>query len=119
MEIQLTSFILGMSLVLVIALVIVSIIALVKVMRLEKNGHNIDIGFQQQIDDLHKKFEVKNNEIQNQIGNVYKDMDSRFDKLHNKVKTVSQEEREEWKKRILEIMRKEGVKNLTEIKNLE
>jgi hypothetical protein len=106
-----------MGLVLVIALVIVSVIALVKVMRLEKNGNNIDLGFQQQIDGLHKELEVKNNEIQGQIGIIYRDMDSRFDKHFAKVKTTSQEdhealklEHEMWKTRILEIMRKEGVK---------
>jgi hypothetical protein len=117
MTIDLQSFILGMGLVLVIALVVVSVIALIKVMRLEKDGNNIAIGTQQQLDNIHKAIDVRNNEIQNQIGNVYKDMDSRFDKLANKVKTASQEDREEWKNRILEIMRKEGVKNLETIKN--
>ena len=112
MTIDLQSFILGMGLVLVIALVIVSIVAMVKVMRLEKNGNNLSLGFQQQIDELHKDVEVK-------VGNLYKDIDSRFDKFYNKVKSSSPEEREEWKNRVLEIMRKEGVKNLTTIKNEE
>ena len=110
MTIDLQSFILGMGLVLVIALVIVSIVAMVKVMRLEKNGNNIDLGFQQQIDGLHKDVDIK-------VGNLYKDIDSRFDKFYNKVKSPSPEEREEWRTRILEIMRKEGMKSLETIKN--
>jgi hypothetical protein len=112
MTIDLQSFILGMGLVFVIALVIVSVIALVKVMRLEKNGYSISVGTQQQITELQKDVEVK-------VGNIYKDMDSRFDKLYNKVKTPTPEEREEWKNRVLEIMRKEGVKTLEAIKNKE
>jgi hypothetical protein len=81
------SLILGMGLVLFIACAIGGVVALVKVTRLERSKNNIDIGFQQQIDNVHKLVDVKVNEINNQIGNVYRDMDSRFDKMYNKIMT--------------------------------
>ena len=87
MTIDIQSFILGMGLVFLIICVIGGVVALVKVMRLEKEGNNIDIGTQQQLDNLHKLVDVKVNEINNSIGIVYRDIDSRFDKMYNKIMT--------------------------------
>ena len=85
MTIDIQSLILGMGLVLVIAFAIGGVVALVKVIRLERNSNNIGFGTQQQIDGLHTHLNTKMNEIQNQFGGVYKDMDSRIDKIYNKI----------------------------------
>jgi len=78
MEIQLASFVLGMSLVLVIAMAIVSVYAIVKVMRLNKTVYDNGIWASQEFENLKK-------DLDNRIGNTYRDMDSRLDKLYSKI----------------------------------
>ena len=85
MTIDLLSLILGMGLVLVIAFAIGGVVALVKVTRLERNSNNIGIGTQQQLDNIYRHIDDKTTEIEHQFGNLYKDMDSRFDKMYNKI----------------------------------
>jgi hypothetical protein len=85
MTIDLLSLILGMGLVLVIAFAIGGVVALVKVMRLERNSNNIDIGTQQQLDDIIKTVGAEIGEIDHKIQNLYRDMDSRFDKFYSKI----------------------------------
>jgi len=83
------SFILGMCAVLVIVLAIGGVVALFKVLRLEKTFNNISIGFQQQIDLLKKDNESGESfimtNINQHINEIYKDMDSRLDKMYNKI----------------------------------
>ena len=85
MTIDLLSLILGMGLVLVIAFAIGGVVALIKVTRLERNSNNIGIGTQQQLDNIYRHIDDKTTEIEHQFGNLYKDMDSRFDKMYNKI----------------------------------
>lgn len=133
MDIQLTSFILGMSLVLVIAMAAVSVYAIVKVVKLKNDHNSLSMWSAQEFDKLRKVQETKDMELDHKIGNVYRDMDSRLDKLYEKVmKTKSpknevfqmadesgfketllkvfknEEEGNGLKNRILEIMNKEG-----------
>jgi biopolymer transport protein ExbB/TolQ len=114
MEIQLTSFILGIVSVLVIAVSIVSVYAMVKVMKLKADVTNVNIWVSQEFENLKKEIDYK-------IGNTYRDMDSRFDKFHEKInkeqsssksdlKREINEEREEWKNRVLEIMKRADSK---------
>jgi len=111
MDIQ--SFILGMCAVLLIALVIGSVVALVKVLRLEKNSNNINIGFQQQIDllkrDCESNDEVLATQLGQQINQVYQDIDSRMDKLYNKILKESNP-----KERILQMIKGEKTTNSSE-----
>jgi hypothetical protein len=78
MEIQLTSFILGIVSVLVIAVSVVSVVAIVKVMKLKADCTGVNIWASQEFESLKK-------EIDHKIGNTYKDMDSRFDKFYEKI----------------------------------
>ena len=74
------SFILGMSIVVVIAVAVVAVMAFVRV-----NRHN------KEIDELHqvlgREIDNQNRERENDIQNVYRTLDSRLDKLESKFTT--------------------------------
>jgi trans-2-enoyl-CoA reductase len=133
MEIQLTSFILGMSLVLVIAMAVVSVYTIVKVMKLKNETQGFIAWVNQEFAKLRTDHENQGLDYSHKIENTYRDMDSRLDKLYEKVmKTKSpknevfqmadesgfketllkvfknEEEGNGLKNRILEIMNKEG-----------
>lgn len=78
MDIQLTSFILGIVSVLVIAVSIVSVYAMVKVMKFKSAHSGLSIWVSQEFESLKK-------DIDHKIGNTYRDMDSRFDKQYRKI----------------------------------
>ena len=140
MDIQLTSFILGMSLVLVIAMAAVSVYAIVKVVKLKNDHNSFCMWSSQEFDKLRKENETKDTELEHKIGIVYRDIDSRLDKLYEKImknknpraevfemadkpgfkETLrsilnKEEEGNELKNRILELMNKES-KDLSIIK---
>ena len=133
MDIQLTSFILGMSLVLVIAMAAVSVYAIVKVVKLNNDHTGLSMWSSQEFDKLRKENETKDMELDHKIGIIYRDIDSRLDKLYEKImKTKSpknevfemadkdgfkdtllkvfrnEDEGKDLKNRILELMNKEG-----------
>jgi hypothetical protein len=72
------SFILGMSMVVVVAVAIVAVIAFVKVNKLSK-----------EIETIHTvmgiEIETQNRERENVINDVYRTLDSRLDKLESKI----------------------------------
>ena len=72
------SFILGMSMVVVVAVAIVAVIAFVKVNKLSK-----------EIESLHTilgmEIQTQNREREDSITNVYRTLDSRLDKLESKI----------------------------------
>ncbi len=72
------SFILGMSMVVVVAVAIVAVIAFVKVNKLNK-----------EIESLHTilgmEIQTQNREREDAITNVYRTLDSRLDKLESKI----------------------------------
>ena len=83
------SFILGMSVVVVIALAVVAVIGLVRVNRVksqinniaqytEKENENIYRNMSEQFNNMHQEFRTD-------IDNIYRTIDSRFDKLENKI----------------------------------
>ncbi len=72
------SFILGMSVVVVIAVAVVAVVAFVRV-----NRHNKDIEELHQI--LGREIDNQNRERENDIQNVYRTLDSRLDKLESKI----------------------------------
>ncbi len=74
------SFILGMSIVVVIAVAVVAVVAFVRV-----NRHNKDIEELHQI--LGREIDNQNRERENDIQNVYRTLDSRLDKLESKFTT--------------------------------
>lgn len=122
MEIQLTSFILGMGLVLVIAVAVVSVVAIVKVMRLNKTVYNNAVWANTEFENTRKVFDTKDLELDHKIGNIYRDMDSRIDKLYEKIiknksplKTMIERhpelDNDEFKSGILQILNKEDEGN--------
>lgn len=74
------SFILGMSVVVVIAVAVVAVMAFVKVKK-----HNKEIDELQQV--LGREIDNQNRERENDIQNVYRTLDSRLDKLESKFTT--------------------------------
>ncbi len=72
------SFILGMSVVVVIAVAVVAVMAFVKVRK-----HNKEIDELQQI--LGREIEQQNREREREITEVYRTLDSRLDKLESKL----------------------------------
>ena len=74
------SFILGMSLVVVIAVAVVAVMAFVKVKK-----HNKEIELIHTI--MGGEFERVNRDITDAVRNVYSNMDSRLDKLESKITT--------------------------------
>ena len=74
------SFILGMSVVVVIAVAVVAVMAFVKVKK-----HHKEIEEVQQC--LGREIEIQNRERENAINDVYRALDSRLDKLESKLIT--------------------------------
>jgi len=72
------SFILGMSMVVVVAVAIVAVIAFVKVNKLSKEIETIHTVMGLEI-------ETQNRERENVINDVYRTLDSRLDKLESKI----------------------------------
>ena len=72
------SFILGMSIVVVIAVAVVAVIAFVKVSKLNKEIESIHVIFS-------GEFERVNRDITDSARNMYSNMDSRLDKLESKI----------------------------------
>lgn len=85
MEIQLTSFILGMSLVLVIAMAAVSVYSIVKVMKLKHDLINQNNWIVQVFETQRVEKEKDTADLDHKIGIIYRDMDSRFDKFYEKI----------------------------------
>ena len=73
------SFILGMSIVVVIAVAVVAVMAFVKV-----NKHNKEIELIHTI--MSGEFERVNRDMTDSARNIYSSIDSRFDKLESKLK---------------------------------
>ena len=74
------SFILGMSIVVVIAVAVVAVMAFVKVSK-----HNKEINNLQQI--LGREIDNQNRERNEIVNDIYRTMDSRLDKLESKLVT--------------------------------
>ena len=75
---DLISFILGMSIVVVIAVAVVAVIAFVKVNKLNKEIREVE-------QCLGREIENQNRERENAINDVYRTLDSRLDKLESKL----------------------------------
>ena len=79
------SFILGMSVVVVIALAIVAVMAFVKVNRTNKEITNLHLN----IDEVHRNLDERANQIYSDMndktGEILRIIDSRFDKLDTKI----------------------------------
>ena len=97
---EILSFILGMCAVLVIALAIVGVVALVKVLKLKQNYDNdvrelhlkindVETNISKNIDELHqymgREIENINQVTSREVNEIYRTIDSRFDKLSNKL----------------------------------
>jgi hypothetical protein len=72
------SFILGMSIVVVIAVAVVAVMAFVKVNKLNKEIESLQTILGLEIDN-------QNREREDAINNVYRTLDSRLDKLESKI----------------------------------
>ena len=83
------SFILGMSVVVVIALAIVAVIGLVRVNKVKSQINDITQYMERENENFHRntaeQFNVINQDFRNEIDNIYRTIDSRFDKLENKI----------------------------------
>ena len=79
------SFILGMSIVVVIAVAVVAVMAFVKVSRTNKEINNLQLN----IDELHRviglEIEIQNRERDKIVNDIYRTVDSRLDKLEAKL----------------------------------
>jgi hypothetical protein len=83
MDIQ--SFILGMSAVLLIALVIGSIFAVVKVIKIGKEFREVQIWINQEFENEKKEREKEKIIVGGQLNEVYRTIDSRIDKQYEKI----------------------------------
>jgi hypothetical protein len=119
MEIQLGSFILGMSLVLVIAMAAVSVYAIIKVVKLKNDYNGHCMWSAQEFERIRKQISDNHDEAFRAIDETNKSIDSRSDKLYDKVMKErsavvklmkDNDEDVDWKNRVLEIMNKEVVK---------
>ena len=83
------SFILGMSVVVVIALAIVAVIGLVRVNKVKSQINDITQIIERENENIYRnmdeRFNVTNQEVRTEIDNLYRTIDSRFDKLENKI----------------------------------
>jgi len=77
---DLLSFILGMSIVVVVAVAVVAVIAFVKVNKLNKKIKEVE-------QCLVREIEIQNRERESAINDVYRVLDSRLDKLESKIIT--------------------------------
>jgi hypothetical protein len=83
MDIQ--SFILGVGVMLVIALVIGSVFSVVKVIKLGKEFRDVQVWINQEFENQKKVGEQQIMIVNNQINEVYRTIDSRCDKLYEKI----------------------------------
>jgi len=74
------SFILGMSIVVVIAVAVVAVMAFVRVSRLNKEIREVE-------QCLGREIEIQNRERESAINDVYRVLDSRLDKLESRITT--------------------------------
>jgi hypothetical protein len=122
MEIQLTSFILGIVSVLVIAMAVVSVYSIVKVMKLKQYASNTQIWAAQEFERIRKDIDDRYNETIRGIDETNKSIDSRCDKLYEKIiknksplKTMIERhpelDNDEFKSGILQILNKEDEGN--------
>ena len=83
------SFILGMSVVVVIAVAVVAVMAFVKVRKHNKEIETIHNILGREIDNLNqnfsREFEHQNRERDNVVQDIYRTIDSRLDKLESKL----------------------------------
>ncbi len=78
------SFVLGMASVVVIAIAVVAVYAFVKVRKIEKELENVGSDVYRQIERNHSEFHRRIDELGNA---VYSQLDSRLDKLEQKLIT--------------------------------
>ncbi|MFN6280140.1 MAG: hypothetical protein ACK4YZ_04855 [Bacteroidota bacterium] len=83
------SFILGMSVVVVIALAVVAVIGLVRVNKVKSHINDITQTMEKENENIYRNMnenlEQIKTEFRSEIDNIYRSMDSRFDKLDNKL----------------------------------
>ena len=72
------SFVLGMALVVVIAIAIVAVYAFVKVKQVKEQINNSEQSFSRDIENVYRT-------LHEEVSGVYRQMDSRFDKLESKL----------------------------------
>ena len=93
------SFILGMSLVVVIAIAVVAVKGFFKVRNVEKHFNeykqNFTVEFDNRTKDIHDSMSRANDTLHRRIDNterdVFSQLDSRLDKLENKIKNSQKE----------------------------
>ncbi len=79
---EILSFVLGMSVVVVIAVSVVAVIGFVKARKIEKELENVGSDVYHQIDRNQTEFHRRVDELEN---NVFSQLDSRLDKLETKL----------------------------------
>ena len=83
------SFILGMSVVVVTAFAVVAVIGLVRVNKVKSQINDITQIIERENENIYRnmdeRFNVTNQEVRTEIDNLYRTIDSRFDKLENKI----------------------------------
>ncbi len=83
------SFILGMAIVVVVAVAIVAVYAFVKVIKLQDNLKQLDRELSLRESNLYQAINEENRQINQRVDlfetNVYSQLDSRLDKLQNKL----------------------------------
>jgi len=85
------SFVLGMSLVVVIAVAVVAVIGFVKARKIEIELEHITVDIHRQLDtnqtELHQRVDYSHRRIDDFEKEVFSQLDSRLDKLENKLIT--------------------------------
>ena len=85
------SFVLGMSLVVVIAIAVVAVIGFVKARKIEIELEHITVDIHRQLDtnqtELHQRVDDSHRRIDDFEKEVFSQLDSRLDKLENKLIT--------------------------------
>lgn len=106
MDIQITSFILGMYTVLMVALVSGSVYAIVKVIKLRRELEETHMAFNNEIERVTKDREDEMASVYGLIDNTTKSIDSRYDKLYEKIMKYQTP-----KNRVFEMADKDGFKS--------
>ena len=115
MDIQLTSFILGIVSVLVIAMSVVSVYALVKVVKLKNDNNGMAAYVTQEFIKFRNDLDNRESSIRQDIIDINKSVDSRCDKLYEKVmnnrslrsKMCEMTDKDGFRSGILQILNKE------------
>lgn len=109
---EIGTFILGMVTMLLIAAVISGVIAVVKVMKISKNIESLDTWTSQRFENVNNEFEKQKMIIKNQLDDIYRTIDSRNDKLYEKVTKHKPEEADDgFKKTLLQVLNNEDEGN--------